>query len=78
MGRSSLEGMCFFFAVVQRGSFLAVRLHISCEGHLRPSMTGSHRDFAAADMLTVRTPLDSIPAAPSFAGVGHAREVHLG
>jgi hypothetical protein len=29
MGRSSLEWMCFFIAVVQRGSFLSV--HFPCE-----------------------------------------------
>jgi hypothetical protein len=29
MGRSPLEWLCFFIAVVQRGSSLAAHLHIS-------------------------------------------------
>jgi hypothetical protein len=81
MGRSSLEWMCcFFIAVVRRGATPGAQLHISHAKDIFQDrlMTGFDRGFATADMLSMRTPLDSLAAVSSFAGLGHPRELHPG
>jgi hypothetical protein len=62
MRLSSLECLCFFTAVVWRGSSPCCALTIFArKGYFwHRSMTGSQRGFATADMRTMRAPLDSL------------------
>jgi hypothetical protein len=61
MRRSSLEWLCFFIAVVQRGSSLLRTYTFRTQRIFwHRSMTGSQRGFATGDMRTARAPLDSL------------------
>src|SRR6266480_3304810 len=86
MGRSSLEWLCFFIAVVRRGSFLPAHLHISyakdifvvheaISAPVHDRSTEKFCDCGHAEHTRPPRPAAAASSVALIAGGGHAREV---